>query len=179
VHLATAVLTAAVGEDEPTRRRAAQRVRQWRDVVDGIAIGRLRIGSRSPVRGTPGWVTPEVVRGGFATGTFAAGGSLRSHETALAARVGLPARRGVLFAHHLTEVGLAELLSALDAGRYRVEVPEEAALAVVAWLARRGDRVAALELLETIGPWSDRLRFAPVPAGTMPPDVSLVWRRSV
>jgi hypothetical protein len=176
--LANALVTAALGEDEQTRSRAAQQVRRWRDVVDGIVTGRLRIGSRSPIAETPTWVTPEVVRGGFATGHPAAGGALRPHEEALAASVGLPARRGVVFAYHLTEAGLAELLSTLDSGRYRVEVPEEAALAVVAWLTRFGHRAAALELLETIGPWSDRLRFAPVPTDVPPPELSLVWRRT-
>jgi len=88
----------------------------------------------------------------------------------------VPASRGALFAHHLTEAGVAELQAILDSGRYRVRVPEEAALLVVAWLLRVGDRSAALALLDTIGPWADRLRFAPVPAETPAPDPTVVWR---
>ena len=41
-----------------------------------MASGKLRIGSREPVSGLPAWVTPEVVRGGFATGEPAAGGAV-------------------------------------------------------------------------------------------------------
>src|SRR4051794_1893781 len=99
------------------RRRAEERIRRWRSVLDGIATGRLTVGSRAPVAGLPAWVTPEVVRGGFATGTPAAGGPLRPYEAAVAGE------RGVVFAHYLTDAGQAELCSLLDSGGSRVGVP--------------------------------------------------------
>lgn len=82
--LASAFLTAVTHEDAATRRRADDRVRRWNQVLAGMADGSLRIGSRTPVSDLPAWVTPEVVRGGFATGNPVAGGPMRTHETELA-----------------------------------------------------------------------------------------------
>jgi hypothetical protein len=157
--LAKASLTAATHADEATRARAGQRAAKWMSVLTGMASGRLGIGSRTPVKGLPAWVTPEVVRGGFATGHAAAAG-------------GDPA----LFAHYLTEDGLAQLHALLDEGGYAVRVPEEAALLVVAWLVRAGETERALALVETIAPFSDRLRFVPTAAEPDPLDASIVWR---
>lgn len=66
--LAQALTTADEHEDAATRERADARVRAWSRVLDGMRSGALEIGSRTPVRGLPAWATPEVVRGGFATG---------------------------------------------------------------------------------------------------------------
>jgi hypothetical protein len=60
--------------------RAATRVTQWQRVIAGMLKGTLQFGSRTPVANTSPWVTLEVVCGGFATGSFAAAGSLRPHE---------------------------------------------------------------------------------------------------
>jgi hypothetical protein len=177
--LAKAFVTAVDHEDAETRQRADDRVRRWSQVLAGMAGGSLRIGSRTPVSGLPSWVTPEVLRGGFATGKPVAGGPLRPHETELALRVGVSADRRALFAYHLTELGLAELVGLLEHGRYRVEVPEEAALLVAAWLLRSGDRLGALTLLDTLAPLASQLRFAPVPSDTPAPDPQLVWRETV
>lgn len=116
--LARAFVTSQVHEDADTRRRAEVRVDRWRQVSSGMADGTLTIGSRTPAKGLPVWVTPEVVRGGFATGKAAAGGPLLEHETATAERAGIPANRRALFAYHLTEAGLEELYSLLDSGAY-------------------------------------------------------------
>ncbi|MFF7730060.1 hypothetical protein [Streptomyces sp. NPDC008001] len=167
--LARAFTTAVTLEDPDTRRRAGERIRRWRDVVDGMAAGRLAVGSRTPVAGLPAWVTPEVVRGGFATGAASAGGPLLPHESDTARRAGIPADRAALFAHWLTDEGLAELHAMLDSGAYEVAVPEEAALLTVAWLVRSGDRLGALQLLETLRPFADRLRFAPRPGADAVP----------
>ncbi|WP_327025728.1 hypothetical protein [Micromonospora sp. NBC_01739] len=142
--LARALTTAGTHEDPAARQRAEQRVRRWQQVVDGMAAGTLDIGSRTPMRGLPVWVTPEVLHGGFATGTPAAGGALRPDEADRARRWGLPAARRVLFWSWLTDAGLAELGELLDSGRYRVEYAEEAALPVVAWLLRAGAAAATL-----------------------------------
>ncbi|WP_119726710.1 hypothetical protein [Thermomonospora amylolytica] len=177
--VAKALVTAASHEDADTRRRAEERIDRWLQVLSGMADGTLSIGSRTPVEGLPAWVTPEVVRGGFATGNAAAGGPLEPYEEEAARRAGVPAERRALFGHYLTDEGLAELGELLDSGRYQVTVPEEAALLTVAWLLRAGDRAAALDVLEEIGPFADRLRFLPRPTGTPPRDAALAHRWTV
>ncbi|MFD5421791.1 hypothetical protein ACFWJT_27630 [Streptomyces sp. NPDC127069] len=78
-------------------------MQKWRAVLAGMADGSLTVGSRTPVAGLPAWVTPEVVRGGFATGTPSAGGPLTPYEADAARRADVPADRAALFAHALTE----------------------------------------------------------------------------
>ncbi|MEU9852227.1 hypothetical protein [Streptomyces sp. NPDC047974] len=156
--------TTALGHTDPaTRRRAEERARGWRDVMAGMASGRLRVGSRTPVAELPAWVTPDVLHGGFATGSARAGGPLREFEREAAHHAGVPAERAAIFAYHLTEPGLADLWELLDSGRYEVGLPEEAALLTVAWLVRAGETDAAVELVETLRPFADRLRFLPRP----------------
>lgn len=70
--LRDALGTAVTSGDAPTRARAAAKVERWRAVLDGMAQGRLTVGSRTPVAGAPAWATPEVVTGGFATGRLLA-----------------------------------------------------------------------------------------------------------
>jgi hypothetical protein len=168
--LASAFVTASTHEDAATRSRAEGRIRSWLQVLRGMASGAVTIGSRTPVAGLPAWVTPRVIRGGFATGKAAAGGPLRPHEAAVATS------RAAVFAHYLTDAGQAELGALLDSGGYRVQVPEQAALLVVAWLLRSGDRAGALGLLDEIGPYAGRLCFVPVPDPAREQDPSVVWR---
>lgn len=177
--LARAFLTSLVHGDADTRRRAAARVERWRAVLDGMGDGRLDIGSRTPVAGLPAWVTPEVVRGGFATSAASAGGPLQPYEAEAAALAGVPAERRALFAYCLTEPGLARLSALLDGGRYTVALPEEAALLTVAWLVRAGDVAGALELVDALEPFADLLRFTPRPSDLPVPDVRAVHRRTV
>ncbi|MCC3655681.1 hypothetical protein LIX60_30330 [Streptomyces sp. S07_1.15] len=175
--LAKAFTTALTHEDPGTRRRAEVRGQRWREVLAGMAAGRLTIGSRTPVDGLPPWVTPEVVRGGFATGTASAGGPLRDDETAAARSFGVPAERRALFAHCLTEPGLARLWRLLDSGHYEIGVPEEAALLTMAWLVRHGETDAALDLVAELEPFADRLRFLPRPADGPAPDAATAVHR--
>lgn len=177
--LAKSFVTALTHEDTDTRHRAEQRARRWRAVLDGLAEGSLTVGSRTPVAGLPAWVTPEVVRGGFATGEASAGGPLQPYEKEAARRAGVKANRRALFAHALTEAGLADLCALLDTGRYEVSVPEEAALLTVAWLVRSGQLAEAGELVEALGPFAGRLRFTPRPSDAPAPDASAVHRRTV
>ncbi|TXS56532.1 hypothetical protein [Streptomyces sp. t39] len=174
--LARAFTTALTHEDRVTRDRAVARVARWRAVLSGMANGQLRIGSRTPVAGLPAWITPEVVRGGFATGQPAAGGPLLPHEAAAAERAGVPGDRRALFAHFLTEPGLTELWDLLDSGRYAVALPEEAALLTVAWLVRAGETDAALALVGELEPFADRVRLLPRPSDTPAPDAHAVHR---
>jgi hypothetical protein len=163
--LARAFVTAMTHEDAATRERAESRMRRWRDVVEGVATGRLSIGSRTPVVDLPAWVTPEVLRGGFATGVAAAEPRTRAH---------LRDR----FENFLTEAGLAELDALLESRAYTVEIPERGALLTVAWLVRAGDTEAALELVDTLRPYSERLLFAPAVAAPDTADPEVVWRAS-
>jgi len=170
--LASAFVTAVTHEDAATRSRAEGRAQRWLQVLRGMASGALTIGSRAPVAGFPVWVTPQVVRGGFATGTAAAGGPLRPQEAAVAGE------REAVFAHYLTDAGQAELGALLDSGAYRLEFPEHAALLAVAWLLRAGDRARALDLLDEIGPYAGQLCFVPLPDAAGGRDPSVVWRTS-
>lgn len=176
---AQALLTSQTHDEADTRDRAAERVDRWRAVLSGVADGRLTIGSRTPVAGLPVWVTPEVVRGGFVTPAASAEGPLQPYEHAVALLAGVPAERRALFAYCLTEPGLDRLNTLLDNGRYEIVVPEEAALLIVAWLVRAGDVTGALELVDVLEPWADRLRFMPRPSTLPAPDVQSIHRRTV
>ncbi|MFE0463391.1 hypothetical protein ACFW1A_29480 [Kitasatospora sp. NPDC058965] len=176
--LAKAFVTAVSHPDEQTRDRAEQRIARWRAVLAGIAEGRLTVGSRTPVAGLPAWVTPEVVRGGFATSAAGAQGPLEPYEREAAAAAGLPADRAALFAHSLTESGLTRLFALLDSGRYELALPEEAALLTVAWLVRAGDVAGALALVEEVEPFAARLRFTPRPGDLPAPDPAAVHRQT-
>jgi hypothetical protein len=159
--LASALITELTHHDGQTRRRAASRRRDWESVLKGMASGKIQPGSRTPVRDMPAWVTPKVVRGGFATGEPAAGGDLTPDEVELCARLGLPQTRSALFAFFVSDPGIDRLLALLQRRTYRLGVPEEAALLVVAWLIRAGETLEALQLLETIRPFAGQLRFWP------------------
>ncbi|GAA4944665.1 hypothetical protein [Actinoplanes utahensis] len=148
---------------------------RWRAVIAGMLRGDLTIGSRTPVRKMPAWVTPEVLHGGFASGRAAAAGPLNEAETAYADRHGLPHDRGVIFRHRIDPARRARLDALLDDG-YAVTLPEEALLPVVAWLLRFGDEEAALDLIEQVLPYSAALCFTPRPAPGPPADPELVWR---
>ncbi|WP_233506931.1 hypothetical protein [Jiangella anatolica] len=148
-------LRVAIEHDDPAvRERSLAKAGRWHAVLDGMARGRLRVGSRSPVADVPAWVTLEVVHGGFATGRLLA-------ERPVGER---PNR------WYLGDDGQAELLAVLESGRYRVELPEDAALPTVAWLLAQGHHEAALDLVAELWPWLDRLRFTPPPAATAPAD---------
>jgi hypothetical protein len=163
--LAKAFTTEAEHTDPATRARARDRVKDWIAVFNGILNGTLAIGSRTPLDGVPNWVTLKVVTGGFATGELLAAGPLQAHEhvllTRLQANSDTEARR-VLNAYYLTDEGQAELHGLLKSGRYDVNVPEEGALLVVAWLIVNGHVEQACDLLDVLQPWLSQLRFYPI-----------------
>ena len=169
--IARALTTEHEHPDAATRERAGRRVSDWLSVFGGMLSGALQVGSRTPVRDVPAWVTTRVVAGGFVTGELAAGGDLLPHELARLDALGASRQdgRGALNASFLTEAGLADLYAFLASGHYRLDVPEEGALLVVAWLAGNGRAAEARQILDTIGPWFDRLRFYPVPTDEPPP----------
>ncbi|MBI4618285.1 MAG: hypothetical protein HY720_32095 [Planctomycetes bacterium] len=152
--------------DPAVRARAAEKIRRWENVLAGMATGSLEVGSRTPLQDVPAWVTLEVAHGGFATGALMAGGPLQPHEEALLARIGRSpggGGRATLNEYFVSDQGQRELMACLRTGTYRVQVPEEGALLVVAWLLERGEAPRALDLLEALAPFVDRLRFYPVP----------------
>jgi hypothetical protein len=170
--LSNAFLTATTHEDAETRRRADRRAQQWIQALAGMAGGQIQVGSRTPVLGLPAWVSLEVLRGGFPTGKAVAERAMEPDEVALARRLDLKPLRGLLFGYFLTDGGLQELNGLLDSGTYRVQIPEDAVLLIVAWLLRAGDRDSALGLLEAVSPLAHRLRFTPrvTSAPTTPSD---------
>ena len=167
----------AATQDATGLARAETKIARWRSVVAGMADGSLSVGSRTPVSGTPAWVTLEVAHGGFATGRLLAETPLDTQEQQLLAELpedvpGLTGRER-LNSWFLGDAGQRDLLQVLADGRYRVEVPEEAALLVVAWLLEHEQFEAALDLVAELRPWMSRLRFtprlaaAPGPTGVM------------
>ncbi|MBA3499256.1 MAG: hypothetical protein M4D80_25785 [Myxococcota bacterium] len=132
----------------------AKGVAKWQAVVDGMRSGSIKVGSRTPTK-APAWVTLDVVTGGFATGTYAASGSLRDHERVLAPTRG---------AANLAFLESSDADAMLASGHYRIDVPEEGALLVVAWLRQRRETARAAEIVETISPWIETLRFFPAPS---------------
>lgn len=178
-----ALRTLAEHPDPQTRARAAAKIARWEAVLEGMAFGGLEVGSRTPVEGAPAWATLEVVHGGFATGRLAAEVPLDEDERAMLATLP-PGREGEtdrarLNQHALTLSGMAELLTRLEDGRYRVDLPEEGALGVVAWLLDRGATEAARGVLASIGPWLHRLRFTPRPVDHPMTEATSVSRASV
>ena len=144
----------------------SERIEKWQSVIKGLLDGSLRVGSRTPVAGTPPWVTLDVIHGGFATGGYAAGGPLRAHESQQLARLGVAepgTERSVLNLYFAGDDGRADLRAMLETGTFRVEVPEEAALLVASWLLEEKEAIRAGALLESIMPWFAQLRFYPVP----------------
>ena len=164
--LAKALTTSTTTGDAETRDRAKERAIRWQSVLRNLFRGDVNYGSRTPVSGTPAWVTLRVMTGGFATGDFLAGGALQKHESALLDRLSgtIPGEeRRALNSHFLSESGLSECFDMLRTGCYEIAVPEEGALLVVAWLAQNGYTEEARGILEEISPYFNLLRFYPRP----------------
>jgi hypothetical protein len=172
--LERALRSTASAPDGAARARARAKAGRWADVLAGMTGGTLEIGSRTPVADTPAWVTLEVAHGGFATGRYLAEVPVHAGEAALAAGGPGTTDRERLNLWYLTDAGLATLRAALAAESYRVEVPEDAALPVVAWLLDHGHAEAALDLVAELRPLLHRLRLAPLPGATPRPPGALV-----
>ena len=151
--------------DPEVRRRAEKKVAQWQAVLSGMASGELTVGSRTPVVDTPAWVTLEVAHGGFATGRYLAETPLDDDEIVLLGSLSEPppgtTDRERLNLWYLSDAGLDALSAGILDERYRVDVPEEGALLVVAWLVGKGHHELALDLVSELRPLMHRLRFTP------------------
>ncbi|MGV3606437.1 MAG: hypothetical protein ACO1RA_08510 [Planctomycetaceae bacterium] len=166
MQLAKALTTCEVHDDLETRKRAEAKIARWESVLRDLLSGTVAYGSRTPVDGAPAWATLEVVTGGFATGSLLAGGVIQPHEQLLLNS--LPTvkngdERRALNAYFLSEAGLAQLQQWLRSGCYDINVPEEGALLVVAWLVEKGFHKEARELIEKIASHFADLRFYPIP----------------
>jgi hypothetical protein len=164
--MAKAFATSSTHADAHTRKRAQKKIADWIKIYEGMLAGALQVGSRTPVAGVPPWVTLEVSQGGFTTGEFLSGGALQEYEQELLSRLpGIPAgrERAALNSFYLGDAGIAELRRMLASGAYRVNVPEEGALLVAAWLLEHGQLDQVQTLLDAIGPFLSRLRFYPMP----------------
>ena len=179
--IARALVTTEEHADEATRERARQKATKWREVFLQMLAGDLDVGSRTPIPDVPTWATLEVLTGGFATGKLLAGGPPTPSELELLEATGQPATddaRLRLNGYFLSEAGLAELQGRLASGSYEIDVPEEGALLVVAWLASHGQAEIARDLLDELGPFFDRLRFYPRFASRAPASAERVFLRS-
>lgn len=160
-----ALRTLAEHPDAEIRQRALAKVEGWQRVLQGISDGSISVGSRTPVADTPAWATLEVLHGGFASGRLSAELPLDEAEQALLDTLSPPepdeTPRGRLNRYALSPQGQSWLVDQLSSGRYRVQLPEEGALAVVAWLSAKGDGAQAAEVVEAIAPYFNRLRFTP------------------
>ena len=164
--LAKAFATNQSHDDPDTRARASTKIENWVKVFEGMLSGALHVGSRTPVSSAPPWATLEVVQGGFTTGDLLAAGAIQCHEQELLARLAVgpsAAARAALNVYFLSDAGMSELRTMLSTGCYRINVPEEGALLVVAWLLEHGDSDQARLILDHIGNFPSRQRFFPVP----------------
>ncbi|MCB9690865.1 MAG: hypothetical protein H6736_03530 [Alphaproteobacteria bacterium] len=159
--LARAIETWSTHPDPAVKASAAERIRKWTSVILGMEDGSITVGSRTPVADTPAWVTLEVAHGGFATGRL-----LAAHDDA--------ADRN----EQALGAGREALIARLHTGAYRVDVPEQGAIPVALRLLELGHTEAALDLLEVIAPWMDRLDFTPVPAEPHPEATAAFVRTS-
>jgi len=181
--LAKALATAEFSEDSETQNRALLRAEKWRQVLENIVSGSVDFGSRKPLTDVPIWATPEVITGGFVTGGLLAGGPLLEHEHQIALSAGIEdfdaTSRTSLNAWYLTDEGLSSLTKSLKSGQYEVQVPEEAALLVVAFMANNENRDDARVLLDKIVNYFDKFRFYPIPSESVTTIGSDVYRWSV
>lgn len=181
--LERAVEAAARAGDAAARAGAQDKVRRWRDVLDGMVSGQITIGSRTPVAHLPAWVTLEVAHGGFATGRALSEAAMSAAETEVLARLPreVPGEtdRERLNLWYLGDAGQAELLRKLASGHCGIEVPEDAALAAVAVLLDRGFPEQALDLVAELRPFMARLRFTPAADSTDGPETGAVRVGSV
>jgi hypothetical protein len=165
--LAKAFTTSNEHKDPATRERAQQKILKWLKALRGLLSGQIEVGSRAPVKEIPAWAMLEVLKGGFATGNLHAGGLLLPHERELLKNLDVPASaepRGVLNTWCLSEEGLRQMRQQLLSRRYDVNVPEEGALLAITWLADNNHTDATQQIIDTLAPFFDRLRFYPVPS---------------
>ncbi|MCL2528549.1 MAG: hypothetical protein FWE42_09050, partial [Defluviitaleaceae bacterium] len=149
-------------KDTVEEANASKRLRQWSDILSGIVSGRLNFGTRKPTK-YPVWVTPEVARGGFATGKAMAATdfNLSDDEQKAITLIGLPRTREALFVALISEEGRLWLQEILASRMYKIQCPEDAVLLVIAWLYENNRADEAAAILNEISTHGSELRFMP------------------
>lgn len=170
--IAKALHTRETNTDPKTQANAERKIRQWQQVIESLWSEDYTLGSRTPLKNTPNWVTLEVVTGGFATGNLLAGGELTDfeHELLLKLKANCDSNdpnqvRLWLNSYFISDAGLAELQQRLKNQHYTTHLPEESALMMVAWLLQHGThdkRKLAEQILDSIMPFFATLRFYPI-----------------
>lgn len=149
------------GNDVNDTDKSDKRIRQWNDVLSGILAGNLKIGTRKPTE-YPIWVTPEIVKGGFATGrALAATSSLSLDEHAAILKFNTISYRESLFPALLSNEGLAWIRQLFVSRTYKIDLPEDAALFVVAWLHEQGRVEEAISIIDEISDYAAKFHFTP------------------
>lgn len=169
--------------DAPTAadaERVQQKASRWQDWLQDFLKGNLNPGSRQPSH-WPIWVTTEVLRGGFATQRALAGGPLMAHEKASldalfpdtsldnSPPLSETTAREALNCFWSSPEAAPYLQACLDSRLYALDTPEEGALLVLHCLrqsAEEQDQYSAAELLKTLEPYFEYLRFYPRPIST-------------
>lgn len=184
-------------DSEKARNQSSDKLADWMRVFEGMVKGDLKIGSRQPTK-APIWATLKVMKGGFSTGELLAGGPLQAHEVELLNRIVLKGSgtkypsldagsspnkspdRTLLNSFYLTETGFDELGQMMRTGKFKINVPEEGALLVVAWLVRNGHGENAQQITDKIAPYISSLRFYPIPTSeAAPQDDDCVYMQTI
>ena len=132
---------------DKNKSRRLEKVQAWEQA---LRSNKTSWGERQAVKDAPIWATPEVLQGGFVSGTLLA--ELKEGD--------------VPNQFYLTGPGLLELEGLLRSGCYRLQYPEHGALLMVAWLLNENQVDDAFQILVEIAPYFDRLRFYPDRAKT-------------
>jgi hypothetical protein len=104
-------------------------------------------GSRRPMP-YPEFLTLEVLRPGLASGN-------------LAALLTDPEEKAIQSDLFRTDYAFGQLQALLRSGNYKIDLPEHAAMLVIAWLLEQGRDLDAAKLLATLAPWINEVKFVP------------------
>ncbi|CUG87091.1 Hypothetical protein, putative, partial [Bodo saltans] len=115
----------------------------------------LAHGSRRPTK-HPEFLSLDVLGGGFASGELAA--VIKTDEDKRLQASLLTSRSG-----------FGAMQALLTSGNYQVELPENGAMLVVAWLLEEGRTSEARELLAQLAPYMDEVKFVPTVVASPPP----------
>lgn len=127
-----------------------------------LAEGKLTIGTRTPVQDVPLWATPEVIHGGFATG-HTLSQEEKPWEIALGEKYLKDNFNRATMRQDLNKFFCSQdvLGEVLLEQRYKITIPEEAAILTMFYLQSHGKADEAAKIVEIISPYFARFRFYP------------------
>ncbi len=154
--------------------KPTSRQQRFRGVLKEALAGRLHVGSRTPLKDVPAWVTIEVAHGGFATGKLSAEAELSPFEVKRLAdidegsgRMSQGMQREALNFYYAGPDGRRELLALMQSRRAEITLPEHAILPVIARLCELGRLGEAEDIWREVHGFAARLRMFPLP---LPPE---------